>query len=442
MIWKAYQPNAKAPWNLRRVVHLHRRAGFSAPWEQIQTDLADGHALALDRFLDRKDENDSSMTNTIGDAAVASNNPQRLKAWWLYRMISTNNPLRERLTLMWHNHFATSNRKVNNLSLMRQQNELFRRLGRGRFADLLKGIIKHPAMMIWLDADSNRKGKANENLARETLELFTLGVGNYSESDVKEAARALTGWTVINDRFENRTSRHDEAKLTILGRNQPFTGDQLLELLLDHFDTARRIAWRICKTFLGEGVINEAALEAIAKGLTENDLDIGWAVETVLRSELFFSDSNMRAKVIGPAELIAGAVRSLELDQPPPSTMILSSWAEQMGQDLFYPPNVGGWKEGRSWLGSRTVVARANFANALACGELWHPAKVPDLDQLASRYEIDVSLKERVGWLCELLFGEVIPEAVSQTVSELEKSKPSLASAAAQLISRAEYQLH
>ena len=446
MTWAPYQPTDEIPWNLQRVVHLHRRAGFAAPWSAIQRDLADGPDDSIARLLngdavDKPNDSDA-MAATIGDAAIASGNSQRLKAWWLYRMVTTSDPLGERLALMWHNHFATSNRKVKNLPLMREQNELFRKYGRGPFSELLSNVVKHPAMMLWLDADSNRKGKANENLARELLELFTLGVGEYSESDVKQTARALTGWAVINDKFEYRKTRHDDSDLTILGKTQSFDGDQLLEMLLSKPATAKRIAWRICKTFMGEDVVDETALKDLADGLVNNDLNIGWAIETVLRSELFFIDANIGSKVLGPVEYIVGAIRCLELDQSPPSSMILTQWAERIGQNLFYPPNVGGWNEGRSWLGSRSVIARANFANALVKGELWHPASVPDFDQLANRNGIAEGLPKRISWLSELFWGGASTDAVRETEAKLKAVKNgSMATAVALLLSGAQHQL-
>ncbi len=446
MTWSPYQPTDENPWNLRRVVHLHRRAGFAAPWDVLQRDLADGSEASISRLFNGNTADEpnglGAMAKTIGDAAIASGNPTRLTAWWLHRLVTTTDPLGERLALMWHNHFATSNRKVMNLTLMREQNELFRIRGRGQFSELLSAVVKHPAMMLWLDADSNKKGKANENLAREMLELFTLGVGEFSETDVKESARALTGWTVINDRFENRTARHDDGELTILGRTQPFDGDQLLDMLLNHQATAKRIAWRICKTFMGEDVVGAAELNDLASGLADSDLDIGWAIETVLRSELFFADANICSKVIGPVEYMVGAIRCLELDETPPSSMILAQWAERIGQDLFYPPNVGGWNEGRSWLNSRSVIARANFANALATGEIWHPAREPDFDQLATQHGIDTDPKERISWLAKLFWGEAPEKAVEEIVATLESAEnDSLAMAAALLLSRAEHQL-
>src|SRR5262245_31205426 len=196
--WVPYTPTKEAPWDLRRVVHLHRRAAFAATWQEIQRDLHDGPTKSIDRLLTGKArsqgvpaEFESIATTLAGNASDAG----QLKAWWVYRMLFGPDALTERLTLMWHNHFATSLDKVRMPSLMRRQNDNFRRLARAHFAKLLQTAVHEPALLLWLDAPVNRKGKPNENLARELMELFSMGVGNYSEKDVKEAARALTGWT-------------------------------------------------------------------------------------------------------------------------------------------------------------------------------------------------------------------------------------------------------
>src|SRR5437588_12336991 len=222
--WAPFEPDDKALWNLRRVVHLHRRAGFPATWGEIQRDLKDGPKASIDRVLAGKAATDGvpeefpKTADLLGESAATSGDPARLKAWWVCRMLFGPDPLTERLTLMWHNHFATSNLKVENLAFMRRQNDLFRKLGRGPFGELLRAVVHDPAMLVWLDAPSNRKGHPNENLARELMELFSMGVGHYTESDVKEAARALTGWGVSGDGFAEIPERHDGGEKTILGR--------------------------------------------------------------------------------------------------------------------------------------------------------------------------------------------------------------------------------
>ena len=446
--WRPYEPSDAAPWNCKRVVHLHRRAGFAATWPEIEQDLADGPQRAVDRLIKPKPDREraesfEAMARTIGDAAAASNSPNRLKAWWLYRMLFSPDPLGERLTLMWHNHFATSNRKVQDLELMRQQNELIRENARAPFGQLLAAVVKHPAMLVWLDADANRKGKANENLAREMLELFTLGIGHYTESDVQAAARALTGWAVIDGHFGVRDARHDSESKTFLGTTGPLTGDNLLTIVTQDPATARRLAWRICHTFLGEAKVGDDSLNTLADGIRKRNLDIGWAVETVLRSQLFFDGATLHNRVAGPVEWAVGAVRALELLNPPPSTLLLAEWTTRMGQDLFYPPNVGGWSEGRAWLGSQSIVARSNFAAALVTGQLWYPKRETDLRPLVKRYVKTSEVHDSVTWIAELLWGDANHDAVSEIVAAAEPAKPDarLSTAVALLLARPESQL-
>ena len=389
--WMPYEPRDGAPWNLRRVAHLHRRAGFAAPREVLEKDLQAGPQAAIDGLLAGQQHGKAApadfaaLASTIGDAAVASGNIQRLKAWWLYRMIFSPDPLGERLTLIWHNHFATSYRKVQDVAQMRRQNELFRQFARAPFGELLAAVVKDPAMLVWLDADSNRREHPNENLAREVMELFTLGVGYYSENDVIEAARALTGWTVKSREFREAAAYHDDGEKTILGRRGAWRGDELLAMLLAQPAASVRLARRVCELLMGEGAVDEPAIDELAAGLREHELRIDWAVETVLRSQAFFADANLGNRVLGPAEYLVGAVRSLEVFDPPPSTIVLAEWIGAMGQDLFEPPNVFGWSGGRSWINARSLLARANFAERLADGAMQNSSSPPNWLALAER---------------------------------------------------------
>ncbi len=283
-------------------------------------------------------------------------------------MLGSPDPLGERLTLMWHDHFATAQSKVEDLALMRRQNDTFRRLARAPFGDLLDRAIREPALLLYLDAPSNRKGHPNENLARELMELFTLGIGHYTEADVQEAARALTGWTVEDGAFLEGRTKHDDGEKTILGRKGNWAGADLLAILLDQPSTARRLARRICGLFMGEGAVDDRAIDLLADDLRANKLDIGRAVETVLRSKAFFAPSNIGSRVVGPVEFVVGACRALVPTGSMPSTLILADWMTRLGQELFEPPNVGGWPGGRAWLTSRSLVGRANFAAALVEG--------------------------------------------------------------------------
>ncbi len=374
--WDRYEPSAEAPWDLRRVVHLHRRAGLAASWGDLQRDLSEGPEASVTRLLEGKcrpvgapepDEFERTAA-VLGEAATASSDSGRLKAWWFYRLIFTPDPLGERLTLMWHNHFATSIQKVGDPALMRRQNETCRRFARKPFGELLAAMARDPALLIWLDAPANRKGHPNENLARELMELFTLGIGHYSESDVKETARALTGWTVTDGEFREVASRHDDGEKRILSMAGRWGGGDLLRILLEQPAIADRLAWRLCDFLMGEGAVNKAQIAALGDGLRAHGLDIGWGVATVLRSRAFFAASNVRTRVLSPVEFVVGAVRGLELLDPPPSTLVLADWSARLGQDLFNPPNVGGWPGGRSWLSARSLIGRANFAAALVEG--------------------------------------------------------------------------
>jgi uncharacterized protein (DUF1800 family) len=320
-------------------------------------------------------------------------------------MLFGPDPLAERLTLLWHNHFATSNLKVDDLGAMRRQNERLRELGRKRFGELLNAAVREPALLVWLDAPSNRKGHPNENLARELMELFTLGIGHYTETDVKEAARALTGWTVAHETFAEIPARHDDGAKTILGKTGPWNGADLVRILLEQPATADRLAFRICQWLMGEKSVDATALKALAAGLRKHDLDIPWGVETVLRSRAFFSDANLGQRLLGPVEFVIGAVRALEMFEPPPSTLILAEWATRLGQDLFYPPNVGGWPGGRSWLTTRSALGRTRFALALVEGPGIGRPQPLDARGLARRHEAPMDRDGLIAFFTRLLLG-------------------------------------
>lgn len=447
--WKKYRLSDASPWDVRRVVHLHRRAAFAASWTEIQRDLQSGPEAAIDRLLQGRESGSSddfeSMSDDIANAATASNNSARIKAWWFYRMLKTHDPLGERLTLMWHNHFATSNRKVDNLVWMLQQNDTMRTHARGPFKKLLIATLKHPAMLKWLDAEANRKGRANENLGRELLELFTLGIGNYTESDVQSAARALTGWTIVDNKFAYREARHDDGVLEFLGEKSPLNGDELLLRTSDHPATAKRIAWRICKTFMGENTCGESAVNELADELSLNDLDIGHAIGIVLRSERFFANENVCTRVSGPVEHIVGAFKALELMDPPPSTLRMSEWSARMGQDVFFPPNVGGWHEGRTWLGLRAMIARCNFGNAIATGQLWRshdPTSIESsLNSLLNRHKVGTDIRESASWFQSLLWGSSSEQVTKDVVSQVGKTETPFADIVGQLLAKPQHQL-
>jgi uncharacterized protein (DUF1800 family) len=419
-VWAAYVPDNQAPWNLRRVVHLHRRAGFAGTWQELQRDLRDGPAKSIDRLLEgRAREGVPDTFATVADSLAARadsasaaerlitgvDGGAELKAWWLYCMYAGPDPLGERLTLLWHNHFATSNEKVRDRAAMRRQNELFRRHGRKPFGELL-GVVAHdPALLLYLDASANKRGRPNENMGRELMELFTVGVGNYTESDVKDASRALTGWRVKNGAFHEWPGDHDDGQKTVLGKTGRWTGDDLIKILLEHPGASRRLAWRICHWLLGEGAVDRTVMDTLAAGLGQHNLDIGWAVETMLRSRTFYAERNLGNRVPGPVEFVVGLARALECFDPPPSSLLLAEWATRLGQDLFYPPNVFGWPEGRAWLTTQGIVGRANYASALVLGRVSAYGTPLDIVALAARHNRTRDLEDLISFLGELLTG-------------------------------------
>ena len=371
--WQRYQPSDNEPWNLQRAHHLHRRAGFAATWTELQRDLRSGPGLSIDRILNqhlRKVDAKGSFEARVRHVGRTASGPRRLQAWWLLRMLEGPDPLIERLTLLWHNHFATSMAKVP-LPLMRRQNEIFREHATGRFGKLLADVLRDPAVLLWLDAPANLKEHPNENLARELLELFTLGVDQFTERDVKETARALTGWTVVDNEFSFDRRLHDSGPKEIFGQKREFTADDVIRRLVRHPMTARRLAYRLCLALFGEGAVPSVAMEQFAQQLNEHDLDIRWGVETILRSRGFFAEANIGTRVQSPVEYVVGCVRKLELLDPAPSTVLLAEQAAEMGQELFFPPNVGGWSGGRHWITTRWMISRTNYAWALVRGELW-----------------------------------------------------------------------
>ncbi len=426
--WSPYTPDIKQPWNLSRVVHLHRRTAFAGTWDELQRDLKDGHETAIARLCDGSANLHAASAYDLtpallSDAAVTQNEIGRLKAVWFYRFLFSPDPLLEKLTLLWHDHFATANSKVDDIGLMRRQNDTLRRHAKGNFADLLHATVREPALLLYLDAQANRKGHANENLGRELMELFTLGVGNYDEADVKDAARALTGWSVEEGRFVEFADRHDSGEKMILGHRSKFDGSQLVDLLVKQPAVANRIVAKLIRQFFGERGVPAQAVKELADGLRERDLNVAWAVETALKSRLFFDDANIRTRVLCPVEFVVGSARVLELFDPAPSTLAMADWSARMGQDVFDPPNVGGWPVGKKWIHSRSLIARANYAAALVSGPNCGRTTAYDPAAQAKKYGFGAKPADVLTFHSRLLFGIDPTADVKARLGSLEATK-------------------
>jgi uncharacterized protein (DUF1800 family) len=372
--WAPYEPSDAEPWDLARVAHLHRRAGFSASWAVLQRDLSDGPSAAVARLLDGEPRSLDGQDADAFDAfqtrlenySAASGSLVACQGAWLRRMIFTPRPLVERLTLFWHDHFATSNAKVNNPRLMHRQLALLRGQALGDFRAMLKGIARDPAMLLWLDAAGNRKVHPNENYAREVMELFALGRGHYTEHDIQEAARAFTGAFVQNDEYREVAAQHDDGPKTILGRAGAFRGDDVADILLDQPACATFIARKLYAYFVNEvEEPDDALIEPLAEAFRSADFQIRPVVEMILRSCWFFDRSTLRKRVKCPVELAVGTIRALEIVKPTASPEALAERCTEMGQSLLAPPSVAGWDWGPAWINTTTTLARTNLALAL-----------------------------------------------------------------------------
>jgi uncharacterized protein (DUF1800 family) len=387
--WSHFDPTGRSKWDLSAAAHLHRRAGFTAAWAELERDLADGPAAAIDRLLagaaQSIDGSPAAEFATAMDSMAAqlstSASSTELQAIWLYRMIFTPHPLQERMTLFWHNHFATSIAKVQSPRLMQRQNDLFRSNALGDFRKLVSAVGKDPAMLIWLDSTTNRKAKPNENYAREVMELFTLGRGHYSEKDIQEAARAFTGWFVIKDQFKEVLRQHDDGAKTVLGQTGNWSGDDVPAILLKQSACAEFICKKLFKAFVSETHVPSDALVApLARAFRDSGYQIREPVAMILRSNLFFDPAVRRRRVKSPVEFTVGTIRALEITNPTVQTSTLAEACQRMGQSLFAPPSVAGWEWGAPWINSTAMLARDNLVLGLlspqdpALGQRLEPA--------------------------------------------------------------------
>ena len=379
--WQRYRPSPESPWDLKKVGHLYRRATFGATMQELEAALQSGPDRAVDGLLQgRPDPEGDEVWGMVTRSIRQFNTGQQLPAAWLYRMLYTTHPLREKMTLFWHNHFATSNRKVQNAGYMLGQNELLRRHALGSFRTLLQEISQDPAMMVWLDTIQSRKGHANENYARELMELFSLGIRkprqadqrNYTEHDIREAARAFTGWTLDNGRAVFQAAQHDDGDKNVLGRRGRFGATDIVRICLDQEAAPYFIVRKLFRFMVSETIRpTPELLEPLAHSFRESDFNFGGLVEKVLRSNLFFSPDVYRTRVKTPVDFALGIVRGLEGHLPGAGhqrrlgSAELAGAMDGLGERLFYPPSVAGWDMGRAWLNSQTLLLRQNLALAL-----------------------------------------------------------------------------
>ncbi len=283
-----------------------------------------------------------------------------LRGWWLREMVATPSPLSERMTLFWHNHFVSAQPKVRYSQLMYRQNVLLRQHALARFDHLLHAVAKDPAMLIYLDSATNRRGSPNENFAREVMELFTLGEGRYSEADIKQAARAFTGWSIDPDSGDYMFRRflHDPGEKTVFGKTGTFDGDAVLDIILAQPAVSEFIVRKLWREFVSPQP-DEVRVKAIAAKFRASGWNIAQSVRALLLQPEVIARDEDNALVKSPADLVVGFVRQSEgeLKQPVAAAVALAG----MGQNLFSPPNVRGWPGGDAWINTNTLLARKQF---------------------------------------------------------------------------------
>ena len=369
------------------MAHLLRRAGFGANRNELEEYLAMGYDGAVEALLNPSDPG-NMPDDLIRRYHVEQSELRDLAgsaAYWMYRMISTSCPMEEKTALFWHGLFATGYAKLNQARSLLNQVEMFRRSGLGSFEELLVELSKDPAMIVWLDNNENHGTAINENYGRELLELFSMGIGNYSEDDIKGCARAFTGWTLGNAEymsiraskdsiwpygriawhFDYREEDHDDGEKTFLGETGNFNGEDIIAIIVKQESTARFVATRLFQFFAADAITEagEKTIEEMMATYFSSGYEIRDMLRTLFHSDYFKSEEARFARVKGPVEMVVGAIRMAgNYQNPALGIEKISNTMLYMGQGLLQPPTVEGWHEGSEWIDSGALVERVNFA--------------------------------------------------------------------------------
>ncbi len=395
-------------WTIFEAAHLLRRAGFGGSPDEIRKFHALGRGGAVESLLEPDEAPDAFPLPEWAEperaaaewrerlaalrgarSGAAEMTPEQVERarretqqkyqrqirrqgieaqdWWFRRMLQTRAPLREKMTLFWHDHFATSIQKVRQPALLVRQNELFRRHAFGSFKGLTREIVRDPAMALYLDVQNSRKGRPNENFARELLELFTLGEGHYSEADIKEAARALTGYRIDRLASVVRHNRRqwDAGKKTIFGETGRFDGDGVVDLIFGREQAARYVPVKLWEFFVAENPGKET-VDALAARFRAAEFRVGPVLRGIFLSKAFYAEEVMRDQIKCPVQYLVQMLKELELADAPQAQLLAAQ--QQLGQALFMPPNVAGWDWGKAWINTNTLLSRYNIAGFITKG--------------------------------------------------------------------------
>ena len=418
--WSSFETTKESPWNLRSAAHLFRRAGFGASREELNAAVAAGVSNTVDGLMNNGlNEPDAFLreSDSLANASIAGGDTKNLSAWWAWRMLTTPAQLLEKTTLFWHGHFATSAAKVEDVELMYQQNQLLRQFALGDFPKLLLEISRDPAMLIYLDSVYNRKAHPNENYAREIMELFCLGEGNYSEIDIRELARCFTGWEIKRKKFRFNRYQHDTGEKSVLGESGKFGGEDGVRIVAAQDAAPHFIAAKLVRYFVAdEPAPSQELIQPLADLLRKNDMQIGPVIRRILTSKLFFSAQSVGRKIKSPVELAVGFLRCL---QGSTSAYKLADATNELGQGLFFPPSVKGWDGGRTWINSATLLGRSNLIRRLLDDEKTRFNRKPLTDYVADQGIRSAS--ELLDYFDECLFAVPIPIAARERIEPLMK---------------------
>ena len=369
------------------MAHLMRRAGFGANREELEARVADGYEATVEELIDPESVPplDQEMFYRYFPGYDGALGPFINQANWVYRMVNTQRPLEEKIALFWHQLFATGNSKIDNPPELTRQIDLFREHGLGSYRNLLVELAKSPAMIYWLDNNGNHSGAINENWGRELMELFSLGVGNYSEDDIKEASRAFTGWTIAPKiprnplgrfywSYEYKPEDHDDGEKTFLGRTGNLDGDDIVSIIVEQPACAQFLARHLYNFFVADEPQvpawsitppnDPAAIQTLVDAFNESKGDIRSILRVLFNSD-FFKTARF-ARVKSPAELVVGTVRMAgNFNGPQPGIHNLAWECNYQGQELLNPPSVESWHTGAEWIDGGALVRRVNFAAGL-----------------------------------------------------------------------------
>ena len=366
------------------MAHLMRRAGFGAGRDELEARVANGYDATVEELLHPETQpsvDHYTLLRHQPSALLPGGVPPMGNINYMYYLVTTQRPLEEKMALFWHHVFATGNSKVDNYDQMLEQIDLFRNYGMGNYRDLLLKVAKNPSMIFWLDNNQNHGTEVNENWGRELLELFSLGAGNYTEVDVREASRSFTGWSFETKlprlpygrfpwKFEYRPEDHDDSEKTFLGHKGNFNGEDIIDIIVEQPACARFICRHLYNFFVAdepqvpawslEPPRDPAAIDLLARTFHENKCEMKPVLRTLFTSD-FFKNARYR-HLKSPAEVVVGTLRQMGgYEIAMPGYGELSMQPSYMGQDLLNPPSVEGWHTGQEWINSGSLMARINF---------------------------------------------------------------------------------